>query len=253
MLAGAFGCLLAAPMGWSAVDHALHSGGPGHETDGAGRRLSVDPGGVVAVDTAASLVALTLDDGPDPRFTPQALAVLRDFGVHATFFLVGRNAAAHPGLVERIVRDGHAVANHTQDHLWLDRQSSSTIRDQVSACEAALRPYGGNPDRLIRPPRGWTSPALAATTARMGLRTAFWSHCVEAYVGSGSAESVQELVGDLGPGAVVLAHDGGRIDGPNPQDIDRSATIEALPDLLEGLRRRSLAVAPLHVLLAHAR
>jgi peptidoglycan/xylan/chitin deacetylase (PgdA/CDA1 family) len=218
-------------------------------TDSPWSRALVDPAGVTAVHTSAPVVALTFDDGPDPRHTPQVLDVLARAGVTATFFVVGRNALAHPGLVRRIVGEGHEVANHTQDHLWLDRLGADEVRQQIVAGTASLRRAGAPPPRAFRPPRGWTSAEVARAAGGLGLRSVFWTDCLEARLHRGARTAADEVARGARPGSVLLLHDGGHLDGPNPQALDRGATVEALPHLLAGLRRRGLTPTSLRRLM----
>lgn len=111
----------------------LACGGP---TTSPQARRAADPRCINAVRTSRPWVALTFDDGPDPAYTPAVLDLLRRYDAHATFFLVGANAAAHPHLAARIRREGHLVANHTHDHPDLTA---------VPAPEAGTRSGGGEP------------------------------------------------------------------------------------------------------------
>lgn len=244
---------LCALVAWPRVDEALHPGGPGRETDSPALRHDVDPSGVTRVRTAERWVALTFDDGPDPRYTPAVLDTLREFGCRATFFAVGSNVEAHPDLAARVVAEGHRLSNHTHDHLWLDRVDGATVTDQLRRGGAAVAAHDPDGARLVRPPRGWTSRAVAARTRDLGLRSVFWSACLESALADGPTRAGEEVAARLRPGDVVLAHDGGRIAGPNPQELDRSRTVEALPRLLEQLRRDGLRGVPVQDLVASGR
>ena len=245
------GVALCALTAWPRVDAALHGGGPGHETDSSMVRHEVDPSGIVSVRTSRPWVALTFDDGPDPRFTPAVLEVLAAYGCRATFFAVGRNLAAHPDLGSRIVREGHGIANHTLDHLWLDRLDNGALTSQLVGGRAAASVFDREGSRLVRPPRGWTSAAVARRTRDLGGQSVFWSACLESALHDASPAEAGIRVGDrLRRGDILLAHDGGRVTGPNAQDLDRSATVAALPALLEVLRRHGLTGVPAHELIA---
>lgn len=244
---------LCALVAWPRVDEALHPGGPGRETDSAALRHDVDPHGVTTVRTSRRWVALTFDDGPDPRYTPGVLDLLREFGCRATFFVVGSNVEAHPDLAARIVTEGHRLANHTHDHLWLDRVDGATVTDQLVRGRDAVAAFDRSGTDLVRPPRGWTSRAVAARTNELGLRSVFWNTCLESALRDGPAAAGEEVGAGLRPGDIVLAHDGGRVAGPNPQDIDRSRTVEALPRLLEKMRRADLLGVPVQDLIASGR
>jgi peptidoglycan-N-acetylglucosamine deacetylase len=231
---------LCALLAWPRVDEALHPGGPGRETDSPALRHDVDPHGITRVSTSQPWVALSFDDGPDPRWTPSVLDALRDHGCRATFFAVGSNVEAQPDLARRIVAEGHRLANHTHDHLWLDRVRADTVTDQLRRGRDAVAVYDPEAGRLVRPPRGWTSRTVARCTSDLGLRSVFWTACLESALHDGSTVAGEEVGSRLRAGDILLAHDGGRVVGPNPQDIDRSASVAALPSLLERLRRRGL-------------
>jgi chitooligosaccharide deacetylase len=204
-------------------------------------RLRVDPRSISFVATQERVVALTFDDGPDPASTPEVLAVLEHFGVPATFFMIGRNVVEHPELVTEVIRRGHQVANHTQDHLWLDRQPLGVVQRQVHLGAQSLTLAGAPANRLFRPPHGWTSDAVAGVLRREGLRSIFWSDCLEHHLALGApAAAVAAVAGRARPGSILLCHDGGHLDGPHPQSFDRSATAAALPDLLEAVLAKHL-------------
>lgn len=218
-------------------------------TDSAWSRSLIDPEAVTRVDTAVDAVALTFDDGPDPRFTPHMLDVLARSGASATFFVVGRNALEHPELVRRILAEGHEVGNHTQDHVWLDRLGVGAVRAQITAGSASLRAVGAPEPHLFRPPRGWTTRDVARSATTLGLRSVFWTDCLEARLHTGVRAGATAVADSARPGSVLLLHDGGSLTGPNAQHLDRGGTVEALPLLLANLRRRGLRAASLRQLL----
>ncbi|NYG07047.1 chitooligosaccharide deacetylase [Phycicoccus badiiscoriae] len=190
------------------------------------------------------MVALTFDDGPDPASTPAVLDVLDQFGVVATFFMIGRNVVERPDLAVEVLRRGHQVASHTQDHLWLDEQPAAVVRSQVLAGAASLARVGAPSTRLFRPPHGWTSPTVARVTHAHGLRCIFWSECLEHYLRLGDPSSAAAAVAArTGPGSIILCHDGGHLDGPHPQSLDRAATVAALPHMLDAVLSKDLRFA----------
>lgn len=214
-------------------------------------RRAADPAAVNRVLTDTRSLAITFDDGPDPRFTPQVLDILRDHGVTATFFMIGRNVAQHPRLAERVRREGHLIANHTADHLWLDAYDSGVVRDQLERGTQTLVDAGLPRPRYVRPPRGWTSPEVGRESARQSLRSIFWTDCLEAHLIRGADQAAEETARAAGPGSIILCHDGGALDGPNPQHLDRSGTVAALPRLLDRVLSVDLHPVPLHELLRH--
>jgi chitooligosaccharide deacetylase len=213
----------------------------GH-TSGEDDWRDADPRALVSLATRGRRIALTFDDGPDPAYTPQVLDLLAAYRVPATFFMIGRNAVTHPDLVRRVQAEGHLVANHTRDHVWLDRLDRAAVGRQLDGGAADLVSAGASVGGLMRPPRGWTSPSVAEAAGERRLRAVFWTVCLEAHLHAGPARAVRSMGGALRPGAIVLCHDGGHLDGPNPQSVDRSGTVAALPALLE--RVRALRLRP---------
>ncbi len=234
LLGGTGGCLLALAGGERAM-----STEPVHTTTWVAR-AEVDPNAFRRVATSAPLVALTFDDGPDPAYTPAVLDALARFGATATFFAVGRNLEAHPDLARRILAEGHELANHTADHLWLDGQGRRTVEAQVRGGGRALSRLGVEAQRWFRPPRGWTSPTVAAGARDARLTSVYWTACLESHGSAGPAATADRLAAISTPGAVLLAHDGGTVTGPNPQRLDRSFSVETVPLLLRALERRGL-------------
>jgi peptidoglycan/xylan/chitin deacetylase (PgdA/CDA1 family) len=214
-----------------------------------GQRRAVQPDGLFRVRTREPVVALTFDDGPDPRYTPRVLDLLRDAGAHATFFLVGVNALAFPALVRRILDEGHSIGNHTFDHRELELLSERQVRNEIDRGRRALISTGAPRPELFRPPKGYTDDTVAALAGTEHVHTVFWDACVERCVDHQPvSDGVRELVGGVRPGSIILAHDGGSIVGSGRRPLSRARTMKALPFLLDGLRERGLEVVDVHTL-----
>ncbi|MDX6660460.1 MAG: hypothetical protein QOJ55_1282, partial [Solirubrobacteraceae bacterium] len=112
-------------------------------------------------------VALTFDDGPDPRWTPRIAAALRGLHVPATFFVVGSHAVRNPGIVRRLHRDGFELGSHTFTHVDLASTSSSMRSLQLSLTQSALAGIVGERTRLLRPPYSATPEAVTTRQARV--------------------------------------------------------------------------------------
>ena len=95
---------------------------------------------------------LTFDDGPDPKYTPQILDILKTAGVKATFFLVGSRAELYPDLVRRIVREGHEVGNHTYTHPNVGLIADSQVKVELNATQRLIEAICGRSTTLFRPP-----------------------------------------------------------------------------------------------------
>jgi peptidoglycan-N-acetylglucosamine deacetylase len=213
-------------------------------------RRAAQPEALFRIPTTEPIVALTFDDGPDPRYTPAVLDVLASRGTTATFFLVGVNAAAEPGLVQRILDGGHGIGNHTYDHRSLDALTAQQVRVEIQQGHDALIASGCPAPDLFRPPRGYTNPTIGTLADSYAYRTVFWDVCVEHFVNHQPvADGVEQLVSEIRPGSIILAHDGGRIVGSGRPHLSRTRTVKALPDLLDGLAERGLKVVDVETLL----
>ncbi len=218
---------------------------PGH------RRMSRDKSGLVTESylswpayptiihlgsVPADRVALTFDDGPDPRWTPQILDILKRYNVHATFFVLGRNAEDHPELIQRILREGHEIGSHTYSHPNLSEASPEKITLELNATQRLIEWLGSRSTILFRPPYNAdsmpasladTRPIVQATEA--GYITVGESVDPQDWDRPGADEILQRIKHQRGEGNVILLHDAGG---------DRSQTVEALPGIIEYLLTR---------------
>jgi peptidoglycan-N-acetylglucosamine deacetylase len=180
------------------------------------------------------VVSITFDDGPNPRATPRILDVLRRERVHATFFVLGRHVERWPELVRRAALDGHQLGNHGYFHRKLHRRSPAYVRDDLTrGTEQIVRASGVRP-RHFRAPHGFRSPWVTPIAASLGQRTVGWSLGVWDSARPGADVITARTLEGVSAGSIVLLHDG---DGYDP-DGDRLQTAEALPAILDGLRRR---------------
>ena len=178
--------------------------------------------------TGTSTVALTFDDGPDPRYTPQILRTLREFGVTATFCVVGRKAHAHPELIRAIVADGHTLCNHSWDHdIALGSRTPDQIRaDLLRTGDAIHAAVPGVPIAYYRQPGGaWTYP-IVSTARELGLIPLHWTVDPWDWQAPGADAIAASVLDHVGPGAIVLLHDSG---GPRQGTVD--ALYQILPEL----------------------
>jgi peptidoglycan/xylan/chitin deacetylase (PgdA/CDA1 family) len=154
-------------------------------------------------------LALTFDDGPDPRWTPQVLHWLARYRVHATFCLVGLHVAAHPELVRAIVRGGHALCNHTWSHDEdLGRRAPDVIRGEIARTQEAIYAAAGVRPRLFRAPGGkWTGP-LVAEARRQGMTPLRWDVDPRDWARPGALRVFKRVMAATRAGDVILLHDG---------------------------------------------
>ena len=162
--------------------------------------------------TGAREVWLTIDDGPDPEDTPRLLELLAAHGAHATFFVIGENAADHPELIRAIAAAGHEVAHHTHTHplttFWC--ASPARVRRELDRALDTLRASGVRPTRF-RPPAGIKNFWLAKALRDRGLTGVGWSaRGLERWSHDPAAVAARTLH-HLAPGAILLLHEGPRV------------------------------------------
>lgn len=195
----------------------------------------------------AGELALTFDDGPDPVFTPQVLDALAAAGggASATFFVVGRHAAEHPALVRRIVDEGHAIGSHSDTHARLDELSGDAVAAELRAGRAAVEALAGTPVTLFRPPRGHLDRRGAVAMRRAGLRPWLWTVDPQDWRPGSTTSAIVDAVGRAAGGDVVLLHDRVAGDDSPSGAEDRSATVAAVPLIVEAARARGLTLVTL--------
>ncbi len=149
-------------------------------------------------------VALTFDDGPSPDTTPGLLDLLKDEGVHATFFVEGRWAQAYPDLVRREVAEGHSVENHTWDHPDLATLPADQVAAQIQSTDQAIEAAGVPAPTFIRAPYGSAGGAVAQTVDKPLV---FWSIDAFDWRDQQPGVFVPRLLDGLEPGGIALMHD----------------------------------------------
>ncbi|HLS27628.1 MAG TPA: polysaccharide deacetylase family protein, partial [Opitutales bacterium] len=128
------------------------------------------------VPVRGQYIALTFDDGPSGWLTPRLLDTLRDHDIPATFFVLGRQAAAFPEIIQRMDEEGHEIANHTWDHPSLDRLSPAETREQLENTTRIIRALTKRTPTLMRPPYGRTNDTLNRWIADdLGMKVILWS------------------------------------------------------------------------------
>lgn len=175
----------------------------------------------------ATAVALTIDDGPHPHWTPQVLDLLQRFQVRATFSLVGVAVRAYPQLVRRIVEAGHGVCNHSLTHPQpFTRLPAERIERQIAGTQALIAEAAGRTPRLFRSPGGTWNRTVFEAAARHGLVPIDWDLDPRDWARPGTAVITSRLL-RAKPGEILLCHDGGG---------NRAQTVAALTTVLPTLK-----------------
>ncbi len=203
----------------------------------------VFPGSLWRVNTSEPLVALTFDDGPDPVYTPQVLAILARHDIRATFFLVGKNAQQHPGLVEQIRQAGHGIGNHTGTMATTFFLPTEAFEEDLLRTETTLGINSSWP-KFFRPAGGWIRPAQLSRAKSLGYTCVLGSAYAYDPYRPPVAYIRWAVVKNLRLGVIVVLHDSGG---------NRSNTIAALEGILAAAQTRRLRWITLSELVLSAR
>ena len=176
-------------------------------------------------------VALTFDDGPDARSTPALLEVLRESGVKAAFFCVGRQVVVHPELAARIVREGHLLENHSYAHSKMTNTFSvARLQADLARTQAVIEQATGIVPRWFRPPIGLSNPRVFHVARLLELTVLGWSAGGLDTQLTEPERIVARIARRLEPGAIILLHDGnipaGRLVATVKMLLDRLRTLE---------------------------
>ena len=179
------------------------------------------------------VVALTFDDGPNGSYTSEVLDILRREGVKATFFLIGRNTRLYPTVAARIAREGHVIGNHTDSHpAGFALQPAPNLNAEIERAEQSIHTATGVYAHFFRPPQGIRSPWLMRVLQEDSLVTVTWDDAPGDWERYSASRLAAAAVAHAHPGAIILLHDGLNLSN-HP---DRSATVEALPEIIHRLR-----------------
>ena len=236
----AIGGALAVPGTWPWLAGAVAASHVGLGAAGMWPRSRVLGPNMVALPPAQAMrgeVGLSFDDGPDPAVTPAVLDLLDAAGATASFFCIGRAAAAQPGLVRAIVARGHRVENHSETHPnWFAALPPAGLRREVADAQARLAELAGTAPAYFRAPMGLRSPLLQPVLARHGLSLAAWTRRGYDGVDGRPDAALRRLCAGLAGGDILLMHDGRCGRGPD----GRALVLAVLPELLADLAARGL-------------
>jgi peptidoglycan/xylan/chitin deacetylase (PgdA/CDA1 family) len=174
-------------------------------------------------------IALTFDDGPHPVHTAPLLDALAELGAPATFFVVGKDVDANPGLVARIARDGHELGNHTYRHRYLPLARSRSVECELRETDQAIVRAAGVVPQVARPPWGGRSPRNVRVFQRLRKRLVLWDVNSFDWKGKPADEVTARVLERARSGSIILMHearDGGQ------------TTIDAVRMLVPALRAR---------------
>lgn len=149
-------------------------------------------------------IALTFDDGPDPRYTPVLLDGLAERGVKASFFLTGENAEKYPELVERMQEEGHLIGNHTYSHLQLTGSNREQFRKELIRTNEIIKEITGEEAVYVRPPYGSWDKAFEE---ELNMFPVLWSIDPLDWCTDSVSDIVRRVLSEAKENAVILMHD----------------------------------------------
>jgi polysaccharide deacetylase family sporulation protein PdaB len=191
------------------------------------------------------IIALTFDDGPDPMDTPYILDLLKQYNVKATFFVVGKKVEMYPELAKREVIEGHELANHTYNHLYLNKNmTEQRIHNEIMKAEETIFKITGKKPTLFRPPGGFYSENVIRVVKKANYQMIMWSWHQDArdWDRPGVNKIVNSILQKTQKGDIVLLHD--YVEG-------ETQTIEALKQILPQLKARGFSFVTVSELLAY--
>jgi peptidoglycan/xylan/chitin deacetylase (PgdA/CDA1 family) len=182
---------------------------------------------------ARGLIALTYDDGPNPRFTESLLSVLERHDAHATFFLVGKWTEREPALAREVQAAGHAIGNHTFNHPTLALCTGDRVQEELRRCRAAVEGAGVTfseveGEALMRPPWGRRRPGTLRAIRAAGYVPVIWSVTGWDWRKRETATTIAARCSKARDGDVILLHDGTHTEPAG----DRAASVGATDEIL---------------------
>lgn len=208
---------------------ALEAAKPPATPDGTDKPAAVPPPArILHFKILNPAIAITFDDGPDPKNTPRLLGILKERNIKATFYLIGKSVATYPQVVRQIVADGHEIGNHTWDHKDLSHLSDAKCLEELQKTHDAIIAACGVTPATFRPPYG---------NAKVGQRkqimekfhypAIIWEVDTEDWKKPFSSQKVHDtILRETKPGSIILCHD------------IHAWTIDAMPATLDELKSK---------------
>lgn len=191
-------------------------------------------------------MVLTYDDGPDPRFTPLVLDILKKHHAHASFFILGKRAENHPEIVKRISKEGHEIANHSYSHADFNRINKAAMLQEIQTTNRIIHFITGKKPLWFRPPGGFLSYQLVEICRKENLTIAYWTYQQDSKdwrPGVGAQQIANHIIKRIKPGQIIILHDG----APNGMQ-----TAQATDILLDDLEKQSYRCVTMSELMALA-
>ncbi len=192
-----------------------------------------------AVQVEGPFIAMTFDDGPSAKLTPELLDILAAHHIHATFFVIGKNVVDHPEILQRAVREGHEIGNHSWSHPSLGKMRDESVRTELKKTDDAIRVAIGVRPVLMRPPYGSiTARQKHWIHEEFGYRTILWDVDPLDWKRPGPSVVMSRIVRETRPGSIILSHD------------IHPGTIKAMPATFDQLEEKGFKFVTVSELIA---
>ncbi|MFA4902602.1 MAG: polysaccharide deacetylase family protein [Desulfobaccales bacterium] len=197
-----------------------------------GTAWGADPVTIWAGPANVKAVALTFDDGPSPIYTPQIMALLKQYGAQGTFFVMGHKVEKNPGLVQALLKDGNEVGNHSFSHPRMTKADQASRERELERTAVGLDLVGcPQTSRLFRPPYSAWDDRLKSYMAHTGRRMVMWSLDSGDWQGLAAPAIIHNVLGRVKNGDIIIFHD-----CCAETRADRHPTVEALKTILPALQ-----------------
>lgn len=162
------------------------------------------------VGTDKKVLYLTFDDGPTPEITEKTLHILKQYNAKATFFCIGKNAALHPDIFKRVITDGHAIGNHTHNHIKGWKNNKTTYIENTLTAEQSIQQINksANQQKLFRPPYGQIKPSQGKALRKLDYKIIMWDVLSYDWELEVPKEKVlQNVIDNAVSGSIIVFHD----------------------------------------------
>ncbi len=193
---------------------------------------------ICSAKTNENVIALTFDDGPDILKTPAILDLLKNEGIKATFFVIGKKIKGSEAIVERMLQEGHIIANHSYSHSYfIDLFPTKKVIADLESANSIIKSITGYTPKLFRPPYGVTNPNIARAVEKMELTSIGWNIRSLDTIIKDSNKLYQRISTRIEPGSILLFHDTG------------TNTLEALKEVILFIKKKGYLIIGLEELL----
>jgi peptidoglycan-N-acetylglucosamine deacetylase len=165
---------------------------------------------VWSIPTNEPIVYLTFDDGPTPEITEWVLFQLKEYNAKATFFCIGNNIKKYPEIFKKVIEEGHAIGNHTFNHVKGWKTSNKTYINEVESCEEVIQKsfLKHQPTKLFRPPYGKIKPSQSRILRKKGYKIIMWDVLsVDFDVNITSQNCLNNVIENIENGSIIVFHD----------------------------------------------